>query len=625
MNVTLSLLVPAALAALIAYALTPWASRLANRVGAIDQPGPRKMHTAPIPRLGGVAVVPAMLITLALLPWLPLSGMPALRPALWLALIGGLLPIFVVSCWDDIRSVRPLWKLVAQILGAVIAVASGLRLDETVQLFGHVIPVGVLAFPLSILWIVGVTNAFNLVDGLDGLSAGLGLISAASLGAVAVLTLNRELAVLAVVVLGALSGFIPYNIHPARVFLGDCGATAAGYYLACLALMGSGTLSAGMAVLVPVVVMGVPVADTLLSIVRRAIRALNRRTVPQILQADSEHIHHRLVQLGLTYHRSVLILYGAGLSAAGIAIASLFVTASNAGLLLATLLVAGFIGVSRLGYDEFAVLRRGVILKVYDSAVLKSGHFRVFVDIGFVVLAFYGALALKYDDWNLQANRALFRDALAFLLPVNVIAFWAFRLYQRAWRFASIADVISVTAAVTVGSVAGFVLTRLLIQPEASPTLFIIYTLLLVLGVSVGRSSFRLLMYLKSSNGSHGRRVAVYGAGSYGLMAVEEMQRTEALAMIPVGFVDDDPVKSKRRLGGLQVLGDITELQRIIHDHRVEAVLIASETIAPDRLQMAIGVCAAADVEVFRFNVGVQSLSSGTAASAAVHPVRVPA
>lgn len=616
MTVTL-LLVPAILAAGIAYALTPAVSRLAHRVGAIDLPGPRKIHQTPIPRLGGLAVVPAILLTLAALPLLPLPGIPELRPGLWMAFTTGLLPIFVVSCWDDIRPVRPLTKLAGQLLGALIAVVAGLRLDESVQLFGRAIPLDGLAVPLSVLWIIGVTNAFNLVDGLDGLSAGLGLISAASLGAVALLTPNRELAVLAFVILGALAGFIPYNIHPARVFLGDCGATAAGYCLACLALMGSATLSAGMAVLVPVVVMGVPVADTVLSIVRRAIRALQRRTMPEIFKADSEHIHHRLVQMGLTYRRAVVILYGAGVSAAGIAIASLFVTAGNAALLLATLIGAGFIGVSRLGYDEFAVLRRGIILRVYDSAVIRSGHFRVFVDIGFVMLAFYGAVALKYDDWDLRRNRELLLNTLAILLPVNVISFWAFRLYQRSWRFAGIADVTSVTGAVVVGSVIGFVIARLSVQPTVSATLFVTYTLLLVLSVSAARSSFRVLAYLKGANGHQGRRVVIYGAGTRGLMAVEEMQRIEALAMIPVGFIDDD-VKLRRRVGGLQVLGGAADLRRIIGDLRIEGVILASETITPERLEAAMRACLDADVPLYRFNIGMQSLSSELGVAPAV-------
>ena len=226
-----SLLLPAVVAGAIAFALTPLVSMLARRVGAIDIPNPRKVHLSPTPRLGGVAVVAALVATLGGLWLLRASTYPGLSTNLSIALTLGLFPIFLVSCFDDVYQVGPRVKLAGQLLGAVIAIVAGLHLNDTVHLFEQTIPLGGLAIPLSILWIVGVSNAFNLIDGLDGLSAGLGLIAAASLAIVAVLTENTEIAVLSLVLLGALAGFIPYNLHPARVFLGvwiSLGATRTG-------------------------------------------------------------------------------------------------------------------------------------------------------------------------------------------------------------------------------------------------------------------------------------------------------------------------------------------------------------------------------------------------------------
>ena len=369
---------------------------------------------------------------------------------------------------------------------------------------------------------------------------------------------------------------MPYNLHPARVFLGDSGATAVGFSLACLTLSAGSKLSVGLAVLVPLLAIGVPVADTLLSILRRVLGGVQRKTGVTIFRADREHIHHRLVGLGLNPGRAVLILYGVGMATAAVGIVSLFVSASNAGLLLATLVVASFIGVGRLRYDEFGVLRSGVVLKLYDTAVIKSGTFKVFVDIGLVMLAFYGAVVLKYDDWDLATHRPLLVTGLALLPAINLAVFWVNRVYARAWQFASLDDVISVNGAVCVSAGLGLVLTRMLVDSGASVTLFATYAVLLMLGTSAGRSSFRVLAYFKEATPQDGPRVAVYGAGTRGKLALREMQRNGALHLQAVGFIDDDPSLLGRRLGGLPVLGDVTQLGRIIREHRLDGVLFAS-------------------------------------------------
>ena len=616
MRVTL-LLLPAVVAGAIAYALTPLVSVLARRLGAIDIPSSRKVHGSPTPRLGGVAVVTALVVTLGGLWLFRVARYPELSLGLCLALTLGLLPVFLVSCYDDIRPLRPYVKFAGHLGGAAIAIAAGLHLNDTVQLFGQVIPLGGLAIPLSILWIVGVTNAFNLVDGLDGLSAGLGLISAGSLAIVAVLTGNSEIIVLSLVVVGALAGFIPYNLHPARVFLGDSGATAIGFSLACLTLSGGSKLSAGLAVFVPLLAVGVPVADTLLSILRRVLRGLRQKTGFSIFQADREHIHHRLLRLGINHGRAVLMLYGVAVTAAAVGIASLFVTAGNAGLLLATLAGASFIGVGRLGYDEFAVLRSGVVLKIYDTAVIKSGFFKVFVDIGLAMLAFYVAVAFKYDDWELATHRTLLLNGLALLPSINLGVFWAFRVYSRAWRYASLDDVIGVNCAVCVSAVLGFVLTRLLFDSGAATTLFAAYAVLLMVGTSAGRSSFRVLAYLRDAGRLDGPRVAVYGAGTHGMMALQEMRSNGALQLRPVGFIDDDPSLLGRRFSGLPVLGDVTQLGRLIREHQIEAVLFASDHIQPDRLDATVRACGAAGIGIYEFRIGVHALAPGGASARA--------
>ena len=426
-------LFPALLAGLIVIVITPIVRRFAWQIGAVDSPGARKVHTIPTPRLGGLAVVIGVLVVGCLVST---GGGHGLRPIpfeLWRGAVLGLVPIFTISLWDDIKPLRSPYKLAAHVAGALVAVWAGIRLGPVVHLFGQEVTLGLLAVPISILWIVGVTNAFNLIDGLDGLSAGLALISAVSLAGVFVLTGRLDMASASLILAGALLGFLPYNLFPASIFLGDSGSTAIGFFLSCLALRSGLSLSAGFAILVPVIILGLPVAETLISMTRRMVRRMDKSESSGVFEADGEHIHHRLMALGLNHRRAVFVLYGVGITLAGAGYLSILFSTRSAGLLLATLVVAGFIGISRLGYNEFALFRRGLVLRMYDAPVLNRALFAVFVDLTFVVTALYLSIGLKYDDWALAQNRLLARQLLSLVPLITVVVFWGFRLYRGAW------------------------------------------------------------------------------------------------------------------------------------------------------------------------------------------------
>jgi UDP-GlcNAc:undecaprenyl-phosphate GlcNAc-1-phosphate transferase len=212
-NTIIALILPGRAAAL-AFALTPLAARVAVMIGAIDMPGQRKIHNGPTPRLGGLAVVSAIAAVWATGVWLFDISLPR---ELSIGLSLGALPILAVSALDDVRPVGPGFKFLAHVVGASIAVAGGVSLGHVVHLFDVAIPLGVWATPLSIVWLVGVTNAFNLIDGLDGLSAGLALIASLCMAAVFVLVGQPTMAGAALVLAGALAGFLPYNLHPPLV------------------------------------------------------------------------------------------------------------------------------------------------------------------------------------------------------------------------------------------------------------------------------------------------------------------------------------------------------------------------------------------------------------------------
>jgi len=584
------LILPGLIAAGLSFALTPLARRISLRVGAIDRPSLRKVHVGEVPRLGGLAVIASVLIVLLLLYFSNISRFQNLVGNLSSGLLLGFIPIFLVSLRDDIKPLRAAPKFAAQFLGAGLAVLAGVRLGTDIHLFGSSVHLGWVAIPISILWIAGVTNAFNLVDGLDGLSAGLALISALSLAGVSILVGRYELSVAALVIAGALIGFLPYNMYPAKIFLGDSGATAIGFYLACLTLRGGSTLTAGMAILVPLVVLGLPLAETLISMVRRAVRKVGGKHVG-IFEADRGHIHHRLLALGLDHRRAVLTLYGVGLLLAAGGFGSLFLTYRKAALLLGTMVVAAFVGVARLGYDEFAVVRSHTVLKVYEVPVMKRALFVVFLDLAMVVASLYGAFVLKYDDWLLTQNRVAAQWMLAVLPAIALIVFFSFGLYRRNWRLATVSDLLRASTGVFVAASFSAVITHIFSKIDLPWTFFIVYMLILMMCIDGVRASFRLLQHWSFQSEQEGDPVVIYGAGVGGSLVVREAVSNREVYMMPVGFIDDDPTKTGKFLNGYPVLGSIQELESVISRGVVKGLVVASHKIPVERLEEAARVC----------------------------------
>jgi UDP-GlcNAc:undecaprenyl-phosphate GlcNAc-1-phosphate transferase len=608
---------PALAAAVAAFALTPLVARLAVRIGAIDMPGERKLHTAPIPRLGGLAVVASIALVLVGSTWLS-AGRWRLSSHLAPGLGFGVLPVLAVSLLDDIRSVGARKKFLVHTLGAIIAVGFGVSLGPVVHLFGTAIHIGILAGPLSILWIVGVTNAFNIIDGLDGLSAGLALIAATSMAAVFALVGQADMAAVALVLTGALAGFLPYNTYPARLFLGDTGSTAIGFCLATLALKGGATLSSGFAALLPVFMLGLPIADTFIAMMRRTLGRLEHHT-GGMLVPDSNHIHHRLLALGIDHGRAVLLLYGAGLVLAGAAFISVFLTAHDAALFVVALLLAGFIGVHRLGYDEFAFLRRGTILKIYKMPAVKRGMFVVYVDTILAVAAAYLVVGLKTDHWSFSLVRHSVLDLATTFAPVTVLVFWWSGMYRGAWRVSGLDDLTRACRAVAIVTVVGATLLTLMSGGQYSLSMFGIYGLVSLMLTASLRASYVVLESTRLRSSHQGIPVLIYGADVRGVAAVRELFQNSAAGLKPIGFIDDDPKARGKLVSGLPVFGTERELEGIIRVRAAQGLLVASETVPPERLERARQTCKQAGARMFRLNVQVEHLGEGLALEEHAH------
>ncbi len=600
---------PAFAAAVISYALTPSVGRLAIWLGALDQPGPRKIHQHPIPRLGGLAVLGAIASVAVATFWLsPWTGWQ-LPGRLCLGIALGLLPIVAVSIRDDMKPLPPLPKFVAHLVGAAIVVGFGVSLNSEVHMFGQTITIGWLAWPLSVLWLVGTTNAFNIVDGLDGLSAGLALISAFALCGVFVFANQSAMAGVALVLAGGLAGFLPYNMFPARMFFGDTGATAVGFCLGAFALRGGTTLSAGFATLLPMFVLGLPIAETMISMARRLLKRLGQKDAGGVFEPDSNHMHHRLLRLGIEHPHAVFILYGAGVFLAGSALASMFMTARESALFVVALLLTGFLGVRRLGYDEFAIIRTGVALRVYEAPVLNKSMFAVFVDVVIVATAVVVAVGLKTDDWNLTGARSAVLAMVAVLAPITVTVFWRMGLYRGSWRQAGAEDFARACGAVFVAALLGMTARMMLAPQEPGLSVFSIYALVSVVLVTGSRASYQILVASRWSAGNNGSPTLIYGAGRKGVTALRELAADLGASLRPVAFIDDDPAKEGRLVNGIPVVGSLRTIESAIRRFAAHAVIVASDTLSEQRFAELGEQCERLGVALLKLQVSFDNVA----------------
>ncbi|HEY7769708.1 MraY family glycosyltransferase [Longimicrobium sp.] len=349
-----------AVAALAALLVTPAIVRVVTAHGLYghvrgDSP------TRRVPRLGGIPVwlaTSAGILAAVLGPGVNAVGAGPDRFFVGVLVAGSLM--FAVGLLDDLYNLRPSAKLLAQCTAAVVAYACGFRIDG-ITFAGATLDTAALALPLTLLWIVGVTNAFNLIDGLDGLATGIGLVALCTTLTVALMLGNLEVAMACAALGGALLGFLRYNFRPARIFLGDSGSMFVGFMLAVLSVHGSTKSAAAVLVAVPVLVLALPIMDTLLAIVRRWLRGT------PVFGADERHLHHRLLAVGVTHVRAVVLLYlmAAALAVFGVLLAfgppSLVAAVALGGAAVSMVLLLA--GIKVLGYYEF----------VEAGAVLHSG------------------------------------------------------------------------------------------------------------------------------------------------------------------------------------------------------------------------------------------------------------
>ena len=355
--------------------LTPLLRRFCERYRLVDEPlDQRRVHLRAVPRLGGIAIFLSLLIPLSILPLLNNLLTQSLRPdrrGVIVFLVCGVL-VLLLGVYDDLRGANAGVKFAGLAgVGVLFYILGGRIITLSIPFVGSVTLHPVLGFLLTLIWVVGIANAFNLIDGVDGLASGAALFSSLVLLSVSLIQGRALVAVIALVLTGALAGFLRYNFNPASIFLGDSGSLFVGFSLAALSIQGSQKASTAVAVAIPILAFGLPVVDTGVSIARRFLSA------KPIFKGDREHIHHMLLERGWSQRRVALVLYG--VSALFALLAMLFVNSGN-GLTAVVLFVVGaavVLGLGKLRYHEVDELRASVKRNIGERRVRLANNLRM--------------------------------------------------------------------------------------------------------------------------------------------------------------------------------------------------------------------------------------------------------
>ncbi len=580
-------------AALLSVISTFAVRSFAVRYGHVARPKSDRWHKRPTAMLGGVAIFIATAAIYFLF-------VPLTRDSL--VVMGGSSFLFLVGLVDDLFNIRPYQKLIGQLIGAGILILAGLKLPitgfELVDIW------------ITVFWVIGITNAINLLDNMDGLAAGISAIAAFSLALnFASNGLANEL-LLASALIGALVGFLVFNFNPASIFMGDCGSMFIGFLLSSSVLLNQvGGRSRGIVAIlaVPVLILFVPIFDTTF------VTVLRKLWGRKASQGGRDHTSHRLVALGLSERSAVLMLYGFALVAGVLAVlVGQIGPVKSFALIGAFTLVLVIIGVylSKVkvyeGEEEEQAIRENAAFAFLLNVSHKRRIFEVFLDAFLITLAYYSAFAM-YRMFEFERNWELFLKTLPLLVLIKLAAFLAVGVYRGLWRYTSIGDMITYIKGVALGSILSVMAILLLYRFEGfSRTVLLLDGILLLLAVVGSRLAFRLIrQVLPMPVSADGRRVLIYGAGDGGEMVFRELTNNPEWNLQPVGFIDDDPLKKDKMIHGLKVY-DGNSIVDICREKGIAEILLSVRDLSPERLKDIREACRDADVLLNRAHFKIE-------------------
>lgn len=596
--------------------LTPLVIRMAHRFDWLAYPRADRWHAEPTALMGGLALYAGA--TVGVLAVAAYAALPF--EALAVVWTGATI-MFVTGVVDDQVGVKPEAKLAAQVIATTVLLYGGIAFGNTWPLW--------LSLPLTLLWVVGITNAVNLLDNMDGLAAGVSGCAALVLTLFAALTANPLAVATGAALTGAAVGFLFFNFKPARIFMGDCGSLFLGFVIAALGLLvqqhnpvSDGYIAVAF---IPLAVLAVPIFDTTLV---TFVRKLSGRPVSQ---GGRDHSSHRLVFLGLSERGAVLALYGLSLLSGGLALFVLFADIALFYALGALMAVAfTVLGVHLARADVYASEAEGDGAPASANRMrlpsllhnLFGDHWKAFFGIIADTLLVGASLVLahhlRFESGLGAAHAERLLNILPLIIAAKIAVFYAAGLYRGIWRHAGTPEMVRTVGATVAASAATAALIALMYGP-AFLSLGVIFVdwMITLITVSGARFGFRGLRQVLSMQRNQGRRALLYGAGDAGALSLRELRQNPDRKMRAVGFVDDDPLKHEQRIQGLRVFGGEDDLKRLCQEHRIDVVLVTTTKMPASKQQRIARLCRDAGVscEGLRFSfipIGAQRKPSGS-------------
>ena len=588
----------------LSLVLTPVIRELHRRLGMVDYPGGRRINATPIPRGGGVAVILAFAVSSA--AFVAISGKPispAIKNPIYWRMLALSLSLGALGFIDDRFGMKPVVKLLGQI---AIAALAFFWCHVGFHSFFPVIPMW-LDLPITIFWIVGAINAFNLIDGLDGLASGLAVIASVGMAGSLFFVESPGQMFIHLAFIGSVLGFLRYNFNPASVFLGDTGSMFLGFFLSTVPLMTRAGGSFLVGVGVPLLAMGVPIFDTALAIVRRTVRAVIRYEDgtadggegAKVMQADSDHIHHRLLRKFVSQRKTAALMYGFAIFLVLVGIGGVALRDRAAGLFIVAFIVGTFVVVrdmSRVELLDAGKLADAVAHNRNDESRRRRAAFSVpllvAADLVILMVTWYATLVVL----KVRPTPQSFHTFLPLRVVPVFFALVAFRAYSTIWSRAMLSNYIRLIVGVTSGVLASTAIIVLLGYNQgrtlAFPVIHFGLSLLLLLAVRSVRPFMRDYFYFvnarRLADDPAASRVLVFGAGlRYRAFRREMVRKFLQEKRIIVGLVDDDILLRGKIIGGIRVDGPHMDAKRIVEETRADSVVIACE-LSPDRLNAVV-------------------------------------
>ena len=569
----------------------------ARKYGFVAKPKSDRWHKRPTAMLGGAAIFLTTLVMYAV--FVPKTDKS-------LVILAGSSFLFLIGLIDDILNIKPYQKLVGQLVGAVLIVGLGFSLPLT----GYQL----LDIWITVFWLIGITNAINLLDNMDGLAAGIAGIAALSLAVGFAMNGQGSEVLLVSVFIGALAGFLIFNFNPASVFMGDCGSMFVGFLLASSVLLSeTGGRSRGILSIlaVPVLILFVPIFDTTF------VTVLRKMWGRKASQGGRDHTSHRLVALGLTERSAVLMIYAFAVVAGllSLLVSRLEQTQSLALIGLFTIILS-IIGVylSKVKVyeetEEELATQNNAVFAFIVNVSYKRRIFEVFLDTFLITLSYYGAYVLLFGSFENSGNWPIFIQTLPLLIVLKLFAFLAAGVYRGLWRYTSVGDFITFSKGIMLGSALSVLAILLLYRfQEFSRAVFVLDGIILLFLVGGSRLAFRLIReLLPIPVSTTGRRALIYGAGDGGEMLLRELRNNAEWNYQVVGFVDDDPMKVDKMINGLRVFDANGSLGEICREKNIQEILVSSNKISREALKKVRETCRESDVELKSAQIKIEPM-----------------